>query len=105
MAGSLAISEIMLLLPAAMAIMLDSRLGPVLVRWTPVFHNAVWGQPPRLPGGGIGLELCPSARLIRSDADVRSAYWAFPGTLTPSLASWSSRERSSQTSSNARCEF
>jgi hypothetical protein len=33
----------MLLRPAAIAIMLDSRLGPVLVRWTPVSHSAVWG--------------------------------------------------------------
>src|SRR5262249_46321239 len=33
----------MLLLPAAMAIMLDSRLEPVLVRWTPVSPNAVSG--------------------------------------------------------------
>jgi hypothetical protein len=36
----------MLLLPAAMAIMLDSRLMPVpvLVRWTPVSPNAVSGD-------------------------------------------------------------
>jgi hypothetical protein len=45
----------LLLLPAAMAITLDSRLEPVFVRWTPVSHSAVWGpysNKPRTPPFG-----------------------------------------------------
>jgi hypothetical protein len=63
----------MLLLPAAMAITLDSRLGPVLVWWTPNsqrrFAVVSGSQPDRYPVNPrqMGLFSKVPARLMAND--------------------------------------